>query len=117
MTTRIGNITIDTNDLDGSAAFWAGVTGYAVTANGDGWATLAPPGGTAGPGLAIQLVPEPRATGKGRVHVDVFVDDLDAAVEQATTLGATEVRRVEDGDSRWVVVTDTEGNELCLVAA
>lgn len=116
MTTRIGTITIDTNDLERAAAFWQGVTGYDVTSNDGSFATLAPADGS-GPGLAIQAVPEARPTGKNRIHLDVVADDLDAEVARIGGLGATEVRRVEDGGYRWTVMADTEGNEFCVVAA
>lgn len=116
MSARIGTITIDTNDIERSAAFWQGVTGYAVTSNDGTFATLAPADGR-GPGLAIQAVPEARPEGKNRVHLDVLADDLDAEVARIGGLGATEVRRVEDGDYRWTVMADTEGNEFCVVAA
>jgi hypothetical protein len=51
------------------------------------------------------------------VHLDVFVDDLDAAVDRILGLGAVEVEQVKDGDSRWTVMRDVDGNEFCVVAA
>ena len=35
-------------------------------------------------------------------------------MERLTALGATVMYRGQQGPSRWVTVTDIEGNELCL---
>jgi Glyoxalase-like domain len=52
-------------------------------------------------------VPEPK-TVKNRIHWDV--DTADARL--LTDRGAT-VLREPDGDVRWTVLADPEGNELC----
>lgn len=60
------------------------------------------------------LVSEAKAV-KNRVHLDVQAEDQDAEVERLVVLGATLVddRRRSGGDN--VVLTDPEGNELCVV--
>jgi predicted enzyme related to lactoylglutathione lyase len=66
--------------------------------------------------INIQPVPEDKV-GKARVHLDVWVDDLDAAVSYVEQLGGShtgEVHREPEGID--VVMTDPEGTEFCLVA-
>lgn len=113
MSVSIGNITIDTNDLASAAAFWRAVTGYTVASSGEGTTYLQAPDSN-GPGLSLQLVPEPR-TGKNRLHLDLFTTDLAAEVTRIRALGAAEVKR-HDNDG-WVVLADTDGNQFCIVAA
>lgn len=110
MGTRIGGITIDTNDLAASSAFWSAVTGYAVASTDEAGASLADPAG--GAGIYLQVVPEP-ATAKNRVHVDLVAEDVAVEVERIVGLGATEVAR-HDG---WTVLADTDGNHFCVVGA
>jgi hypothetical protein len=72
------------------------------------------PGG-ARPRLYLQRVPEPK-TGKNRVHLDLQVGEerRDAEVERLVGLGATRVEQRSLGPQTWVVMTDPEGNELCV---
>lgn len=66
--------------------------------------------------LAFQPVPEDRA-GKNRLHLDLAVDDLAAAAEEAVALGATRVgSEVRDDQGSFQAMRDPEGNEFCLVS-
>jgi len=114
MGVRISNVTIDTNDLATTTAFWQALTGYQLDASDEGSSTLTDPA-KSGPSLYLQLVPEPRP-GKNRVHLDLFAGDLDGEVGRARGLGATEVQRFTEGSGGWVVLADPEGNEFCIVA-
>jgi len=51
----------------------------------------------------------------GRCHVNFYADDPDDVAERALQLGGDLVRRVSEGDTRWVVLTDPDGNEFCVV--
>jgi DNA-binding MarR family transcriptional regulator len=82
-------------------------------------ARLADAAGTAVP-LDLLLVPDERLT-KNRVHPDLIPsgeegdrESQQREVERALSLGA---RRVDigQGDARWEVLVDTEGNELCIL--
>jgi hypothetical protein len=80
-----------------------------------------------GPRLFFQKVPEPK-TAKNRVHLDVRVTSRGTAPEQRqavleaeaarlVALGATVLdpwRRDELAGDAFVVLSDPEGNELCL---
>ncbi|SCG43346.1 hypothetical protein GA0070609_1303 [Micromonospora echinaurantiaca] len=111
MSIRIGNVGIDTNDLPRATAFWQAVTGYQLASSDASGNYLEDPA-KAGVGLWVQLVPEP-ATGKNRLHLDLFAADRAAEVARIRGLGATEVRAF-DG---WTVLADPDGNQFCVVAA
>jgi predicted enzyme related to lactoylglutathione lyase len=110
---RISGVCIDTNDVARATAFWSALTGFKVEEAADGHASLAAPDGT-GPGLFVQLVPEPPA-GKNRLHLDLETSDVAAEVDRAIELGATEVTSfVGHADGGWVVLADTDGNQFCI---
>ena len=77
----------------------------------------APAGGAPGPKFIFQQVPEGRAAGKNRLHVDIEVgDDLDSECDRLVGLGARRVSdRIAEAGTDWIVMADPEGNEFCLV--
>lgn len=103
------------------AGFWAEATGWRVLGSDDRFATLRAPDGR---GPFLELVPNatPR-TVKNRVHLDVRPaagDDQQAEVARLCDAGA---RPAEVGQSAaapgtvsWVVLTDPEGNEVCVLS-
>jgi predicted enzyme related to lactoylglutathione lyase len=112
---------IDTNDLDRVTQFWCALLGVGVLdvpeVRADRYVTLEPAPSLPGSmKLVFQRVPEAKA-GKNRVHVDMFVDDLDAATARIEELGgrSTEPGRTVD-EGRWLsrVMADPEGNEFCI---
>jgi hypothetical protein len=116
--------------------FWAAALGYPAP-DVDGWhnflrsrgrsedelnATFAieDPAG-ARPRMFFQRVPEPKSA-KNRVHLDLAAPadggsdraaEIDAFVDRLTTLGARQLRTVEEG-GYFVVMADPEGNEFCV---
>ncbi|QMW67921.1 VOC family protein [Mumia sp. ZJ1417] len=112
MSIRIGNVCIDTNDLSRGTTFWQAVTGYQVASSDEATTYLEDPD-KRGVGLSLQAVGE-RRTGKNRLHLDLFTDDLVGEVDRLRGLGATEVRRFDD--EGWVVLADVDQNEFCVVA-
>ena len=94
------------------AAFWAGVLGGEPVERDEAWWYVLPPGWTQ---LSFQAVPEPKAV-KNRLHLDVAVEDLEAATAQAEALGARRVGEVHRGAAgSFQVLLDPEGNEWCVV--
>lgn len=67
------------------------------------------------PRILFQEVPEPK-TVKNRVHLDLRVggDPVEGELDRLLALGAVQVGEGQQGPHRWVVLTDPEGNELCL---
>jgi predicted enzyme related to lactoylglutathione lyase len=115
MSVSIGNIVIDTRDIEKATTFWREVTGYSVSSSGDTAVYLEDPENKA-VGLSLQQVPEPRR-GKNRVHLDLFTDDLAGETERITGLGGSEVERYNEDGSRWTVMSDPDGNQFCVCAA
>lgn len=88
-------------------AFWEGVTGWPVSqARGEHgeFATLVPPAGD--PHLRVQRLD----AGPSGVHLDIHVDDLDAALARAEGLGARLVAR-----PGHAVLRSPAGFPFCLV--
>jgi predicted enzyme related to lactoylglutathione lyase len=50
------------------------------------------------------------------MHLDLYSDDQAAEVQRLAGLGASVVRHHEDPEDDYVVMTDPEGNEFCVVA-
>jgi len=59
--------------------------------------------------MMFLAVPEPRQ-GKNRLHLDLVATDLSAEVDRAVGLGATKVAEFDEYGTRWVTLTDPEGN-------
>jgi hypothetical protein len=68
----------------------------------------------AGPRLFFQKVPEGK-TAKNRVHLDVDVTAGAPRSEHATRCRARAQEFDEPASGFWIVMTDPEGNEFCLV--
>jgi predicted enzyme related to lactoylglutathione lyase len=109
-------VTIDCQDSHLVAEFWAEL--LETTARDVGrsnWYRIGPLVEN-GPVITFQPVPEPK-TGKTRVHVDVRVEDLDAATLTVERLGGSGPAHIYNYDEGIVaVMADPEGNEFCLVA-
>ena len=80
-----------------------------------GAAILHPDGDQRAPRILFQVVPEPK-TVKNRVHLDLrsTAEPSLAERDRLLGLGATQVGSGGQGPHHWVVLTDPEGNELCL---
>ena len=123
MTSRFTEVVIDCHRPHELAAFWCAVLDYEVIdAEGDvveiaGWRPTAAAvrARVSAPTLTFVRVPEAK-TVKNRLHIDVSPIDRsrDAEVERLLALGA---RRVDigQGEQRWVVLADPEGNEFCVL--
>jgi predicted enzyme related to lactoylglutathione lyase len=108
----VASISFDANDPYRLAGFWSALMGLAVTEVGPDYAELAPLF-DGGPTLLFLQVPEGKAV-KNRVHLDLAVENVATAVEQALTLGATPAEGELAGPFVWKVLCDPEGNEFCL---
>ena len=114
---RLHEITIDCVDVAVVGAFWSSLLDAPLRDDPlDGWKRLGPLT-EGGPLINFQPVPEAK-TGKTRIHLDVLTDDLEAAIARVLELGGTNTGEKHVYDVGIVaVMTDPEGNELCLVAA
>lgn len=116
MRSTLFNVAFDCADAYELAQFWSKVVGHPVNDDdlpGESTAAIALPTGLH---LYFAEVPEPK-TQKNRVHVCLQPDSTrDAEVERLLAVGATVAadRRNADGTG-WVVFTDPEGNEFCVL--
>lgn len=110
---RLDEVVVDCHDPLTLATFWSHVLGGTPELRDPDWCRLQAPGS---PLIAFQRVPEAKTT-KNRLHLDVLVDDLDAATTAAEALGAARVgSRHDDVAGSFQVLTDPEGNEWCVVS-
>ena len=103
---------LDVNDLDACGRFWSQVLGAEVLYQDQKYVRLGQQG--ARPTLLLQKVPERRAD-KNRAHIDLDVMDLDKAVSRVQALGGRRLRAVNEYGIAWVVMSDPDGNEFCLI--
>jgi hypothetical protein len=102
------------------ARFWSAATGWPLAAETPQGATLRDPLGRK-PDLDFVLVPDVRAggneTGKNRVHLDIRGTAGDDQAEQVTRLLELGASRLDvgQGEVRWVVLADPEGNAFCVL--
>jgi len=105
-------IVIDVNDLETCAKFWSQVLGADILFHDERYLRLGHKGER--PTLLLQKVPE-RHKDKNRVHIDLDVRDLDAAVSRVQDLGGNKIRQFSEYGIEWAVMADPDGNEFCLV--
>ena len=105
---------LDAPDIEKLAAFYAELTGWEIADKERDWITVLTPDGR---GLAFQLAPDqvaPAWPGQERpqqLHLDLLIDDYQAAAGRAAGLGA---RKLADGET-WVTLADPAGHpfDIC----
>ncbi|MDQ3148276.1 MAG: VOC family protein [Actinomycetota bacterium] len=116
MGARFTELVVDASDPERLADFWQAVLGWDRTGpdEDEGVVELTDPAGGR-PTLVFVPVPEAK-TVKNRLHIDLspIGCDQDEELARLLSLGA---RRADigQGEQRWVVLADPEGNELCLL--
>jgi catechol 2,3-dioxygenase-like lactoylglutathione lyase family enzyme len=110
---RLDEIVVDCHEPARLVRFWAAVLGAEPVDREPNWSYIDPPGT---PRIAFQAVPEPKS-GKNRLHLDIAVEDVDAAAEEAVALGASRSGGiVRDEHGPFQVMLDPEENEFCFIA-
>lgn len=117
---RLGTIVFDTADPNASAEFWTALLGWTVAPedSSDDWTTIKGDGGTT---IAFQLAPDhvpptwPDPTVPQQAHLDLYTDDIPAALARAVQLGAVVIDdgRVER-DTQFRVLRDPGGHPFCI---
>jgi len=93
--------------------WWANALGWVVTFEADDeYEIRSAPDRL--PGMVFVPVRDSKVT-KNRLHLDFRPDDQTAEVDRLLALGAHRVD-VGQGEQRWVVLADPEGNEFCVLA-
>ena len=105
-------VVVDSDDPRGLGAWWAEALGWEITYDaGDEVEIRRRPEEM--PGLLFVAAPGVKA-GKNRLHLDFRPDDQEGEVARLLALGA-ERADIGQGDVSWVVLTDPEGNEFCVL--
>jgi predicted enzyme related to lactoylglutathione lyase len=103
-----------------AAAFWENALGWRRTHDSADEVALEPPAGSPEEGVSPDIlflrVPEPKAV-KNRLHIDLRPDDQAAEVTRLEELGATRTSIGQGEGVTWVVMTDPDGNEFCVLRA
>jgi catechol 2,3-dioxygenase-like lactoylglutathione lyase family enzyme len=110
-------IVFDAADIAAESTFWAGLLGGTVEADDD-WHTVYVDGE---PRLGFQLAPNhiqpdwPDGTPQ-QIHLDLYVEDVAAAHEEAMSLGARLLKPADDLDAPdgFQVYADPAGHPFCL---
>ncbi len=108
---RLHHTIVDTRDPQACAAFWSAVLGQPITYDDGDFVVVAADDTTSG--LAFQRAPDhqpptwPGSEVPQQIHLDVMVDDVDAARGEVEQLGAQHLA----GDT----YADPAGHPFCLV--
>lgn len=115
MAAKFSELVIDSTDPQPIARWWAEVLGYRVTESDDHLVEISGPPGS-GPTIAFAKVPESKSV-KNRLHIDISPTDRDqdAELERLLRLEAKRADVGQDKDASWIVLTDPDGNEFCLL--
>jgi catechol 2,3-dioxygenase-like lactoylglutathione lyase family enzyme len=128
---RVTSVTIGADQPNDLAHFYAHLLGWPVTADDapdpndpaqGGWAQIRPPEGEQGPTLNFEyerhftrpVWPSIQGEQTASQHLDIWVADLDAALEWAVAQGAVLADFQPQDDVR--VLFDPAGHPLCLFA-
>jgi predicted enzyme related to lactoylglutathione lyase/catechol 2,3-dioxygenase-like lactoylglutathione lyase family enzyme len=114
VTGRLELAAFDTPEAERLAGFYAELAGWEIVRKAPDWITLRT---TDGQEVAFQLAADyvapdwPGQQHPQQFHLDLTVDDTEAAAQRAVALGAT---RLADGSS-WVTLADPSGHpfDLC----
>lgn len=112
-------VVFDAADIDALSQFWAGVLGGKVFKDDEeGWHGVIVDGKQV---IGVQHAPNhirPQWPGgaQQQVHLDLYVDDLDAAHEHVLSLGAKLLQEAEDRTTidGFQVYEDPAGHPFCL---
>ena len=114
-TIRLGSVALDCSDPAPLADFWAALLGGDVAFRSDEFCAVK----TADGWLAAVRVDEfkrptwPDPSVPKQMHLDLNVQDLDAAQDEAVRLGA-QVAPAQPAPERWRVLLDPAGHPFCL---
>ncbi len=111
-------VVLDAADLNAVSSFWAGLLGGTVEADDD-WHSVVVDGEWR---LGVQLAPNhvppdwPDGTPEQQMYLDLWVDDLKAAHEEAISLGARLLKPADDLEAAegFQVYADPAGHPFCI---
>lgn len=116
MPSRVAVIAIDAIQPRVVADFWCAVLNWHVVDEDTDIVSIGPLDGSS-PSIDVIAVPEGK-TVKNRLHFDLRADGVSTAeeLERLLALGARRTDVGQGPDVSWVVLSDPEGNEFCLLS-
>lgn len=116
-------VVLNVTDLERGEHFWMAVTGLPLKFSAVGHPTPYSRLGDKGTqSILLQLPTKPQPVPTNNAHLDLTVEDVDVAVEQALALGATMFREkgtyplgADKPYLEWAVMLDPFGNKFCLI--
>jgi hypothetical protein len=119
MTIRIQCVTVDCHDPRKLAEFWSRALDWRITYEDDDEFVIEPPEDSPAcdvcPDVLFNKVNEDKKV-KNRWHFDLRPsDDQQGEVKRLMSLGARQIDIGQSGDESWVVMSDPEGNEFCVL--
>ena len=116
MPSKLAVIAIDAIRPRVVADFWCAVLGWRIVDEDTGIISIAPQD-KSWPSIDVIAVPEGK-TVKNRLHFDLRADGVSTAeeLERLLALGARRTDVGQGPDVSWVVLSDPEGNEFCLLS-
>jgi len=115
-------VVFDAIEIEAESKFWAGLLGGTVHRDKE-WHSIVVDGEWV---MGVQLAPNhvppewPAGDQQQQVHIDLHVDDLQAAEQRAVTLGGRQVQAATrpadnpDGDERFAVYASPAGHPFCF---
>ena len=106
------HVGIDVADLERAEAFYSAVLGVKRDSAWEQYLAFEPL--SSGLTVYLQRVPE-KKTSKTRVHIDLTVPDVLAALARVEALGGRAIRDFVEPGENLAVVADPDDNEFCLL--
>ena len=114
VTGHLHSTVLDAADIDALASFYLALTGWELVSKDDDWITIRTGDGRS---LSLQLAPDhvppqwPSQEHPQQFHLDLLIDDIEAAASKAVELGA---ERLGQG-ATWITLADPAGHtfDLC----
>ncbi len=111
-------VVFDAADLAAESTFWAGLLGGTVDAEDDWHMVLV----ESAPRVGVQLAPDhtppewPGGMPKQQIHLDLWVDDIEAAHDEVVSLGGKLLKGAADSAAydNFQVYADPAGHPFCL---
>jgi len=115
-------VVFDARDVEAESTFWAGLLDGEVFRD-EGWHSVAVDGKWV---IGVQHAPNhvspdwPSGAQQQQMHLDLHVDDLEAAGRRAIQLGARQLQVAKapadnpDGDERFAVYASPAGHPFCF---
>ena len=113
MAIRLGSTVMNCADIELMTSFWSEALGLVPSSSApdDDFRVL-----RGHPmNVSLQLARTP-IRARDQMHLDLYTDDQAGEVERLAQIGATVVRHNRDPGDDYVVMTDPEGNEFCVIA-